>query len=293
MSKLLEFPTAPQRFGFQPVKSHYTVREISHLFGLTQQQIRKWSDAGLVKTVSGERGAMGSELAVSSDSPLTAHHPPLYGFRALAQFRRVRELRDQGLSPQQIEHELRGQFNLFASPEAQLVYLPLKPSLFERALELHEKGDSSAAEMYRCAIRADDCMADAYCNLGILEHEAGSLPNARECFSLSIDREEKHFESHYNIGTLYFDEDQLELSRIHYEMAAHLEPSFPNTYYNLGLVHAQLEKWEDARRTLRRYQQLASADEQPSVLVELLRGLDQVCGMGAQRGKATPLTLVN
>ncbi len=286
MSRLLQFPTTAQRFGFQPVRARYSVREISHLFGLTPQQIRKWTEAGLIRAV-----ASGQDAGGSADSPLTTHHSPLtdepfFGFRALAQFRRVRELRDQGLTLQQIEGELRGQFNLFAPVDGQLIALPLKPSLFERALELHEQGDPRAAEAYRAAINTDDCVPDAYCNLGLLEHERGSVPNARECFSLALERDERHFEAHYNLGTLYFDEDELALSRIHYEAVVQVEPNFSHTYFNLGLVFAQQELWFDARRTLRRFQHLAPAED-AGISNELLRWLDKVVETSA----ATPAKL--
>jgi tetratricopeptide (TPR) repeat protein len=133
---------------------------------------------------------------------------------------------------------LRGQLNLFPEPEGQLIRLPLRLSPFEEALVLHERGSEGAAEAYRKAIRLDDCVADAYCNLGILEFEGGRITEAFDCFTCSLSHDPRHFESHYNLANLYFEAVELRLARLHYEISAQIEPSFPNLYFNLGLVHA-------------------------------------------------------
>src|SRR5262249_32721389 len=151
MGKIIRFPTdAPSKFGFQAVKATYTVREISQQFGLHERYIRRWTRQGLIQTAS---PAEPGEL--------------IYDFRALRQFRQVRDLRGQGLSLKQIDAGLRGQLNLFPQP-GQLIRLPVRLSPFESALLLHERGDSRAAESYRKAIQDEDYVADAYCNLGIL-----------------------------------------------------------------------------------------------------------------------------
>jgi len=82
MGDILRFPAgAPSRFGFERVKSTYTVREISAQFGLSERAIRRWTCEGLIP------------LAAGSDSL-----DPRYDLRALAQFRRFRELRARDLA---------------------------------------------------------------------------------------------------------------------------------------------------------------------------------------------------
>ncbi len=127
--KVLSFPApVPSKADYQRVKSTYTIREIKQLFGLSERTIRRWTEQGIVQP---------------SSSP--ENNDPTYGFQALTQFRRVRELRSQGQTIKQIEAELQGQLSLFRMEEGRLARL-LTP--FEEALLLHEQGDIKAAEYY-------------------------------------------------------------------------------------------------------------------------------------------------
>src|SRR5438128_8710535 len=97
--KVLSFPApVPSKADYQRVKSTYTVREIKQLFGLSERLIRRWTEEGIVAAITS------SEAGES-----------FYDFSALTQFRRVRQLRSQGLTLKQVEAELQGQMNLFKS----------------------------------------------------------------------------------------------------------------------------------------------------------------------------------
>ena len=245
MGDILRFPAgAPSRFGFERVKSTYTVREISAQFGLSARVVRRWTREGLIP------------LAAGSDSL-----DPRYDLRALAQFRRFRELRGQGLSLKQIYSELRGQLNLFPAPAGQLIQLPLRLSPFEEALIQHERGDSRAPESYLKAIRAGDYVADAYCNLGVWEFDAGKPARAFDCLTRSLRHDPRHFESHFNLANLYLETEETRLARLHYELAAELEPSFANVQFNLGLALAMSGDLELAVAALNRYRELAPQGE--------------------------------
>ena len=154
-----------------------------------------------------------------------------------------------------------GQLNLFSTPGAQVLRLPSNLSPFEEALVLDERGDKKAEEVYWRAIEDGDSVADAYCNLGILESRAGRTPKAFDCFTKSLEHDPRHFESHYNLGNLYFEEGNLRLARMHYELAAEVDPKFANLYFNLGLVHAMNNDYAAALAALNKYKELASSDE--------------------------------
>src|SRR2546422_3791168 len=152
-NKVLSFPTpVPLKADYQRVKSAYTVREIKQLFGLSERTIRRWTEQGIIQASS---SAQEQEIT--------------YGFQALTQFRRVRELRSQGQTIRQIEAELQGQLNLFRGAESGKLSRLLTP--FEEALLLHEQGDPKAAEAYREAISDGDNLPEAYCNLGIINKD--------------------------------------------------------------------------------------------------------------------------
>src|SRR6185295_18161833 len=106
--------------------SSYSVREIKQLFGLGERTVRRWTEAGIIQ---GTPGAEGEGFT--------------YDFQALTLFRRVREMRAQGLTIKQVEAELQGQLSLFRPTGGQVSRL-LTP--FEEALMRHEQGDMKAVE---------------------------------------------------------------------------------------------------------------------------------------------------
>lgn len=264
-SKVLRFPApAPSKADYQRVKSTYTVYEIKQLFGLSERVIRRWTEQGVVSA------AQASETG-----------EPMYDFGALTQFRRVRELRAQGLTVKQVERELQGQMNLFKPARSRVAHL-LSP--FEEALLLHERGDEKAAALYREAIAEGDNVADAYCNLGIIELEQSKAPKAVDCFSLALKNDPRHVETHYNLANLYFDVGDLQLAKLHYESAAELEPSFSPLHYNLALVCYRLGDLNGACEALHRYKELAPEDSEMQAIDELLKWLEQARNIeGRQR----------
>src|SRR6476661_1659350 len=120
--KVLSFPQpVPAKADYQRVKSSYSIREIKQMFGLSERTIRRWTETGIIQAAP----------AVNDEE---AH----YDFQALTLFRRVREMRSQGLTIKQIEAELQGQLSLFRSEGGQLQVSRLL-SPFEEALVLHEQ----------------------------------------------------------------------------------------------------------------------------------------------------------
>src|SRR5881396_1879425 len=153
------------------------------------------------------------------------------------------------------------QLHLFPQPAAQVLNFAPESSRFEQALMLDERGDPKAAELYAKAIEEQDCVADAFCNLGIIESQKGNTSKAFDCFTTSLKHDPRHSEAHYNLGNLYFDLNDFRLAQIHYEMAAEVDPSFANIYFNLALVQAINNDFGAAISALARYQELVSKDE--------------------------------
>ncbi len=177
--------------------------------------------------------------------PFPAKQPAKFGFA------RVKRRRQE--HPQQL--------NLFSPNLGEIRRLPTNFGPFEEALQLEERDDGRAEELYRQAIAEGHFVADAYCNLGIIESQAGRLTKAFDCFTKALEQDPRHFEAHYNLGNLYFDGNELRLARMHYELAAEINPAFPNLYYNLGLVLALLEEKRAAIDAFARYQLLAPPEE--------------------------------
>ena len=254
--KVLTFPAAvPAKADYQRVKAHYSVREIKQLFGLSERVIRRWTEQGIIQA-----------------TPSTDARDFTYDFHALTQFRRVRELRSQGQSIRQIEAELQGQLNLFRGEVGRLARL-LTP--FEEALLLHEHGDAKAADCYLEAINEGDNVAEAYCNLAIINLEQQNLSKALDNFTLSLKSDPRHVEAHYNLGNLYYDAGDLGLARLHYEAATQIEPGFSLVYFNLALVYHKLGDSQAASATLEKYMQLEPDDEETEALKQLLKAMKE------------------
>ena len=96
--------------------------------------------------------------------------------------------------------ERHGQLNLFTG--GKVVRLnQLSP--FEQALLHDEQGDRVARAFYQKAVEAGDCVADACCNMGILESKEHNYSQAIDCFTRCLKYDPRHFEAHYNLANLY------------------------------------------------------------------------------------------
>ena len=133
---------------------------------------------------------------------------------------------------------------------------------FEEALILDESGDANAARSrYLLAIEKGDALADAYCNLGILEFQQNNHTKAIDYFTLGLRHKPRHFEAHYNLANLYAEVGNFPLAKIHYKVSIEMEPSFPNSYFNLGLALAMNKEFADAISTLNQYRLLTPESE--------------------------------
>ena len=258
MSVVVQFPNAVHIKSLQRVQATYTVREISRQFGLSEHSIRRWTREGLFEAAS-----------TSDDGELQ------YDFRALTQFRRVRELRSRGLTTRQIEAELRGQLNLFPERGGRLLQLPIRLSPFEEALILHERGESRAVEMYMRAIHEGECVSDAYCNLCILDYEKNNIIKAFDHFTNALRYEPRHFESHFNLAHLYFEGGDFRLARLHYEISGVIEPGSASVHFNLGLIHAMNGDLVAAITSMNKAKEY-STEEELAQVEELLASLQKV-----------------
>src|ERR1043166_1025149 len=255
--KVLSFPQpVPAKADYQRVKSSYSIREIKQMFGLGERTIRRWTEAGII-----------------CGSPAGENAEYTYDFQALTMFRRVRDMRAQGLTIKQIESELQGQMSLFRAEVGQLQVSRLLTA-FEEALVLHEQGDQTATDFYQQAISEGDNIAEAFCNLGIIELDRGNTIGALENFTQSLKNDPRHVEAHYNLANLYYDAGDFPLARLHYEAAIQIEPNFAVVYYNLALVYNRLNHGHGARQALHKYKDLEPGDEEIELVDQLLKAME-------------------
>ncbi|HNP17613.1 MAG TPA: tetratricopeptide repeat protein [Fulvivirga sp.] len=164
-----------------------------------------------------------------------------------------------------------GQLNMF-DQQTKVIALNTHDSYFEQALYFDEQGDELAKEYYWKAIKAGESVADAYCNLGIIESEIDNV-KAIDCFTKCLKEDPRHFEAHYNLANIYSEAGNLDLAKMHYNLAIKLEPDFGSAYYNLGLVLALKEEYEEAIDVLVRFKMMANDDQlgHANKLIETLK----------------------
>lgn len=160
-----------------------------------------------------------------------------------------------------VRPESPNQLQLFSqTPPSNILAISSGLNSFERALMLDEQGDAKAAELYLQAIENNESVADAYCNLGIIQSKQGLTSKAFDSLTRSLSHNPRHFESHYNLGNLYFEANDWRLAQVHYQIAVEIDSNFPNVYFNLGLVLATNNDFEGAIRAMETYQNLVPAD---------------------------------
>lgn len=142
---------------------------------------------------------------------------------------------------------------------------------FEKGLQLDGKNDELARKLYLEAIQTGVCVADAFCNLGILHARVGETAKAINSFTQALKHDTRHLEAHYNLANMYYDAGNFALAKIHYEVALELEESFPEVVYNLALTHISLGEIEDAVKHLEQYILQADEDTETRALLYLLR----------------------
>ena len=205
--KVLSFPQpVPAKADYQRVKSSYSIREIKQMFGLSERTIRRWTETGIIQA-----------------APAANDEDATYDFQALTLFRRVRDMRSQGLTIKQIEAELQGQLSLFRA-ETGKVQVARLLTPFEEALLLHEQGEEQAIEFYKEAITAGDNVAEAFCNLGIIELDRGHMVGALDNFTQSLKHDPRHVEAHYNLALVYHRLADVTGARLALQKYRDLEP---------------------------------------------------------------------
>jgi tetratricopeptide (TPR) repeat protein len=158
-----------------------------------------------------------------------------------------------------LSSDKQGQLNLFSG--GKIIRLNQLTS-FEEALMLDDHGEFKAAkERYIKAIAENDSLADAYCNLGIIEAQEGNQARAIDCFTNCLKHEPRQYEAHYNLANLFAEVGNYALAKMHYKVSIELEPSFVNNYFNLGLTLAMNKEYKEAVEILQQYRELSPLEE--------------------------------
>ncbi|NNE69375.1 MAG: tetratricopeptide repeat protein [Rhodothermales bacterium] len=168
------------------------------------------------------------------------------------------------------------QLSLFAAGAASNV-LQLEDGLspFDAALLRDRTGQADAREAYLTAIRDGDRVADAFCNMGILEAAAGAYDDAVEWFAKALSAAPDHFEAHYNLGCLYLDIEQFLPARVHLAVAAAQDPESAELQFNLAVALAAVGQFAASAGALRQFRKLSPDPDREESARKLLGELER------------------
>lgn len=168
------------------------------------------------------------------------------------------------------------QLGLFAAGAAENVrQLEDGLSPFDAALLRDRTGRGDAREAYLKAVREEDRMPDALCNLGILDAADGAYDDAVEWFAKALAAAPDHFEAHYNLGCLYLDIEQFLPARVHLAIAAAQEPASAELQFNLAVALAGVGQFAASAAALRQFRKLSPDPDRDESAGKLLGELER------------------
>ncbi len=168
------------------------------------------------------------------------------------------------------------QLGLFdAGKSAVVVQLDSSLSPFDAALLKDRTGRDDAREAYLQAVSNGDRVADALCNLGILEAADGAYDDAVEWFAKALAASPDHFEAHYNLGALYLDIEMFLPARVHLAIAAAQDPASAELQFNLAVALAGVGQFAASAAALRQFRKLSPNPDQDESARKLLGELER------------------
>jgi Flp pilus assembly protein TadD len=107
--------------------------------------------------------------------------------------------------------------------------------LFAQALDLHRKGDLSAAKaLYTQVLSTEPQHADALHLLGVLVSQERDFVRATELIGQAIQLQPHNAAFHCNLGTVLLDNQQVDAALASLDLAIALQPDFAQAHYNKG-----------------------------------------------------------
>lgn len=274
----------------------YSTREVAHLSGLPEAQVRRWARERLVapqKNSAGRWRYSFQDVALlrTARSLLDAH---LSLHRVTRALRRVREQLPDGrpLSAVRIlvtgnrivvkdrlsswepdsrqttlDFDVRQSLSESIAPRlAQLTrQMPVESedaqSLYQAALDFELAGKTDEARhAYQAALRQDATLVSARINLGRLLHNVNRLAEAEALYRAALAQDPHNALAAYNLGVALEDQGQHDAAIEAYRSVLTLDESYADAHFNLArLLEARGDK-QGALRHLSRFKRLMHRD---------------------------------
>lgn len=268
-------------------KHEYTRPETLRLLGISERQLRKWEQLGLVEPVDVYRfqnlialrtlvrlqaaklpAAKIQRAVVAVRRKMADGADPLTDFRLFTEGNRIRvQMGRQTMEPES------GQLLLdFGGSEMErMVSLP-RPRVqendaesrrrsreaetwFQRGVELEQTGApvDEIVDAYTIAISLDPKLAAALVNLGTIHFTAQRWDKAEKYYLRALEANPSYPLAHFNMGNLWDERGDRPKAREHYLKALELDPHYADAHYNLALLYQASGEMMKAIRHWRTY----------------------------------------
>jgi tetratricopeptide (TPR) repeat protein len=271
-------------------KNEYSRLETLRMLGISERQLRKWEQLGLIepsqvyhfhglialRTLARLREAKLpvakiQRAVVAVRRKLSGSADPLTEVRLYSEGNRIRVQ----LGGQKMESES-GQLLLdFGEAELErLVSLP-PPRIqeedteikrrhqeaetwFLRGVEMEQTGSpvDEVIDAYMIAISLDPKLAAAMVNLGTIHFTAQRLDKAEKYYARALEANPKYPLAHFNMGNLWDERGDRVKAKQHYLAALELDPNYGDAHYNLALLYQTAGETMKAMRHWRTYLKL-------------------------------------
>ena len=298
-------------------KTEYSRLETLRMLGITERQLRKWEQLGLVEPASAYHFhglialrtlarlseakmpvAKIQRAVVAVRRKLSGAADPLTEVRLYSEGNRIRVQ----LGGQTMESES-GQLLLdFGGAELErLLSLPppriqedeneLKrrhreaETWFLRGVDMEQTGTpvDEVIDAYTIAISLDPKLAAAMVNLGTIHFTAQRFDKAEKYYSRALEANPKYPLAHFNMGNLWDERGDREKAKQHYLQALDLDAQYADAHYNLALLYQTAGESMKAMRHWRTYLKLDPRSQWADVA---RRELDRLYASAVVKGGA-------
>ena len=276
----------------EDVAGSFSLKDVSHLTGLTSGRIRRFITSGFIGASSGtgKRVFSFQDVVLLRTAKALVEHVPMR--KVLKTVERIREKLGPEQALSSVRIEVHGQElailigdQLFEVETGQglmpLDHVPPDPEpeeaddewldldhphlrdaeqLFELAFDSEDGDPEQAREHYLEALERDPGHISARINLGRLTHQAGDILGALEHYRRAGALDPNHATAAFNTGVALEDLGRYEEALAAYVQAITLEPTLAEGYVNAARVCEHLQRKEEALQFLHRYRECTRRD---------------------------------
>lgn len=278
------------------MRGTYDQKQVSHLVGISESQIRYWDKIGLIPHVRKENGTL------------------FFDFKGLVAFRTMQGFLKKGLSVQRIRkgvEEIRSkqgvQYPLleltietagkdivvrrgngkvtaagqrllnFGSPKLVPLSLPIDPieELFFQALDYEEQGEWHQALLkYQVILERKPDYMEALVNMGNIAYWQGNRKEAAKSYRKVLYIDPDHLEGNYNYANILEEKGDLHNALLFYRKCIHIDPEFSDARFDAGSILDKIGEREEARKQWLIYLDLDPGGEEAEYVRKRLEEYD-------------------